>query len=123
MTTTACAPSGNWWAGSISSCTTLKVEETHAAQVTPGGVNILDSAAVEDVLILRDEPAEMAWGVERTVVGTSGRPSDRALVWRTTQPPIVPPSSTAVASYSCTEVCAISSQLPVPEFPVPESPV
>ena len=67
--------------------------------LTPGGVNILDSAAIEDVLMLRDEPAEMAWGVERTVVGASGRPMDRALAWRTTQPPIVPPSSTAVAAY------------------------
>jgi hypothetical protein len=67
--------------------------------LTPGGVNILDSAAIEDVLMLRDEPAEMAWGVERTVVGTSGRPVDRALAWRTTQPPIAPPSSTAAAAY------------------------
>ena len=33
--------------------------------------------------MLRDEPAEMAWGVERTVVGASGSPLDRALVWRT----------------------------------------
>jgi hypothetical protein len=67
--------------------------------LTPGGINILDSAAIEDVLLLRDEPAEMAWGVERTVVGVSGRPTDRALAWRTTQPPIPPPSSTAMAAY------------------------
>jgi hypothetical protein len=67
--------------------------------LTPGGINILDSAAIEDVLLLRDEPAEIAWGVERTIVGASGSPTDRALAWRTTQPPIAPPSSTAVAAY------------------------
>ena len=67
--------------------------------LTPGGVNILDSAPIEDVLMLRDEPAEMAWGVERTVVGASGHPFDRALAWRTTQPAIVPPLSTAAAFY------------------------
>lgn len=65
--------------------------------LTPGGVNILNSAAVEDVLMLRDEPAEMAWGVERTVVGASGSPTDRALVWRTTQPLVAPPGSSAPA--------------------------
>jgi hypothetical protein len=67
--------------------------------LTPGGINILDSAAIEDVLLLRDDPAEMAWGVERTIVGASGRPTDRALAWRTTRPPIAPPSSVAVAAY------------------------
>ena len=65
--------------------------------LTPGGINILNSAAVEDVLMLRDEPAEMAWGVERTVVGASGSPTNRALVWRTTQPLVAPPGSSAPA--------------------------
>lgn len=65
----------------------------------PAGVNILDSTAIEDVLMLRDEPSEMAWGVERTVVGASGKPTDRALAWRTTQPAIPPPSANAIAAY------------------------
>jgi len=72
---------------------------TNLLVLTPGGVNILDSTAIEDVLMLRDEPAEMAWGVENTVIGASGTPTDRALVWRTTQPAIVPPSANAVAAY------------------------
>jgi hypothetical protein len=59
--------------------------------VTPGGVSILDSSAIEDVLMLRDEPAEMAWGIERDIVGASGEIKDRALAWRTTQPHIPPP--------------------------------
>jgi hypothetical protein len=72
---------------------------TNLLVLTPGGINILDSTAIEDVLMLRDEPAEMAWGVENTVAGASGSPTDRALVWRTTQPPVVPPSAGAVAAY------------------------
>jgi hypothetical protein len=64
-----------------------------------GGVNILDSSAIEDVLMLRDEPAEMAWGVERTAVGASGSPTDRALIWRTNQPVVPPASANAVAAF------------------------
>ena len=67
--------------------------------LVPGGVNILDSVAIEDVLLLRDEPAEMAWGVERTVVGASGGSTDRALLWRTAQPPVQPTPANAVAAY------------------------
>lgn len=83
--------------------------------LTPGGVDILDSAAIEDVSMLRDEPAEMAWGVENTVVGASGSPTDRALVWRTTQPPIVPPSANAVAAYRLGSI--------VPDYWIPFLPV
>jgi len=83
--------------------------------LAPGGVNILDSAAIEDVSMLRDEPAEMAWGVERTVVGASGSPLDRALVWRTTRPAVVPPSSTAIAAYRLGSI--------VPDYWIPFLPV
>jgi hypothetical protein len=85
--------------GPIATSVSASLAALNLLVLTPGGVNILDSAAIEDVLMLRDEPAEMAWGVEGTVVGTSGRPIDRALAWRTAQPPIVPPLSTAVAAY------------------------
>jgi len=67
--------------------------------LTGGGVNILDGDPIEDVLLLRDEPAEMAWGVERTVVGPSGFPFDRALAWRIAQPPSVPPSGSTIPAY------------------------
>lgn len=82
--------------------------------LTPGGVNILDSAAIEDVLMLRDEPAEMAWGVEHTFVGASGTPTDSALVWRTTRPPVVPPTAN-VPSYRLGSV--------VPDYWIPFLPV
>jgi hypothetical protein len=59
--------------------------------VPPAGLATLDSAPIEDVLLLRDEPAEMAWAVERKAVGFSGLVVDRGLAWRTTQPPVPPP--------------------------------
>jgi hypothetical protein len=67
--------------------------------LTPGGVGTLDGPAIEDVLLLRDEPAEMAWGVERTAVGPSGVPIDRGLLWRASQPPVTPPSASAPPKY------------------------
>lgn len=41
----------------------------------------LHGAHVEDVLLLRDELANMSWAVERTVEGPTGRPFDRAEAW------------------------------------------
>ena len=37
----------------------------------------LESAPIEEVLLMRDETANMAWGVERVVAGPLGRPIDR----------------------------------------------
>jgi len=51
------------------------------------------------VLLLRDELANMAWGIERTVVGASGQPVDRTLMWRTAAPPATPPSGADVQQY------------------------
>jgi hypothetical protein len=64
----------------------------HVLWVTPGAVAPVDGSAVEDVLLLRDELANMVWGIERTVMGAAGDPVDRTLVWRTSAPPLPPPS-------------------------------
>jgi hypothetical protein len=45
--------------------------------VPPSVVGLLDGAAIEEVLYLRDEMASMAWAVERTVEGPSGAPRSR----------------------------------------------
>jgi hypothetical protein len=74
-------------------------EAANLLLVTPSGVGTLESTALEDVLLLRDEPAEMGWGVERTAVGPSGNRVDRGLVWRTAQPPVEPPSNAAIPKY------------------------
>jgi len=42
----------------------------------------LESRPLEEVLLLRDELANLAWGVERVVAGPAGRPMNRAEVWQ-----------------------------------------
>ena len=67
--------------------------------LTSSAVAPIDSATLEDVLLLRDELANMAWGIERTVVDASGQPMDRTLLWRTAAPPATPPSGAAIQQY------------------------
>jgi hypothetical protein len=67
--------------------------------VTPGAVAPSDGAAIEDVLLLRDELANMVWGVERTAVHTTGAPVDRALAWKTAAPAPSPPVAGAPLNY------------------------
>ena len=84
--------------------------------ISPSAVAALDGAAIEDVLLLRDELAEMAWGVERTAIGASGFPLDRGLAWRTAQPPASPPSANGLPKYQ------LGSTVPdywIPFLPVP----
>lgn len=45
--------------------------------VPPGAVALQDGTPVEEVLFLRDEMANMCWGVERSVQGPSGAARDR----------------------------------------------
>ena len=67
--------------------------------LTPGAVATVDGSAIEDVLLLRDEPANLAWGIERTVPGASGQPLDRTLEWRMNAPPPAPSSGDTVPDY------------------------
>jgi hypothetical protein len=67
--------------------------------VAPSAVATLDGAAIEDVLLIRDELADMAWGIESTAVGRSGLPTDRALAYRTSVPAVPPPSGDALLRY------------------------
>jgi hypothetical protein len=46
--------------------------------VSPSAVGVHDGPAFEEVLFLRDEMANMAWAVERTVQGASGAGRDRS---------------------------------------------
>ena len=65
----------------------------------PSAVAPLDSSAIEDVLLLRDELANVAWGIERTVVGGSGQPLDRTLEWRINAPAVSPPTGDPIPHY------------------------
>ncbi|MEU2613908.1 hypothetical protein ABZ570_20325 [Micromonospora sp. NPDC007271] len=60
----------------------------------------LDSAPVEEVRLGRDETANLAWAIERTVTGATGRPIDRtAQVGRAAVPPR-PPADADVPALS-----------------------
>src|SRR6266478_2848255 len=67
--------------------------------LTPGAVAPQDSSAIEDVLLLRDELAGLVWGIERTVIGSSGLPLDRAVEWRINAPTPGPPSGDPALLY------------------------
>ncbi len=67
--------------------------------LTPSAVVPLDSPAIEDVLLLRDELASLVWGIERTVLGASGLPLDRTLEWRMNAPATAPPSGDPTLHY------------------------
>jgi hypothetical protein len=87
----------------------------HLLVVTPGAVAPTDGTAIEDVLLLRDELANMVWGVERTAVGAAGGPVDRALAWKTTLPAPAPPMIGAPLRYRLGST--------VPDYWVPFLPV
>jgi hypothetical protein len=67
--------------------------------LTPGAVGPISGPAFEDVLLLRDELANEAWGIEQTVAGASGLPLDRALEWRMKAPVTPPASGDSVLQY------------------------
>lgn len=97
--------SGKWRMFSISPDPLAPPVLSTAAQpplpllLTPGAVAPVDSSAIEDVLLLRDELANLVWGVERTVLGASGQPLDRTLEWRINAPAAPPPSGDPTPQY------------------------
>jgi hypothetical protein len=88
---------------------------THPLLLPPGAVSIVDGSPVEEVMVLRDELANMVWGIERTVSGASGQPYDRTTVWNTSLPVVPPPSAGALPSYRLGST--------VPDYWVPFLPV
>jgi hypothetical protein len=84
--------------------------------IPPSAATSVDGAAIEDVLLLRDELAAMAWGIERTICGPSGQPYDRATAWNISLPVVPPPSANAMPQYR------LGSNVPdfwIPFLPVP----
>ncbi len=57
----------------------------------PVVAGVVESRPVEDVLMIRDEVANLAWGVEVRIEGASGRPVDRAALARANRPPAPAP--------------------------------
>ena len=79
----------------------------------------LESPAVEDVLLIRDEMANMAWAIERTVEGASGRPVDRFEAYQEKRRQEPPPEEPATED--TTAVYNLASTVPdhwIPLLPV-----
>jgi hypothetical protein len=88
----------------------------HLLVLTPSAVVPTDGPAVEEVLLLRDESANMVWGVERMAVGPAGLPVDRALAWKTALP--LAPAATIGAPLSY-RLGATVPEYWIPFLPVP----
>ena len=71
----------------------------HVLVLVPNAVGAVDGSAIEDVLLMRDELANMAWGVESMALGRSGLPIDRQLAYRTSVPPPVAPAQGSMPLY------------------------
>jgi hypothetical protein len=92
-------PSGAWRMFGISPGATAGATGSPAdvLLVAPALASGLQGRAVEEVLLLRDETANLAWAVERAVEGENGLPVDRAgaaYERRADPPPPAPPSDT-----------------------------
>jgi hypothetical protein len=61
--------------------------------LAPTLMRTVEGKPLEEVLFLRDEMANLAWGVEGTVEGPSGRAVDRRQVYAERQPSVPAPSS------------------------------
>jgi hypothetical protein len=69
----------------------------HRLLVPPTLARGLASDPIEQILLVRDEPANMAWGIERVFQGASGAPIDRAS--ETIAAPPAPTSTLAPLQY------------------------
>jgi len=94
---------GNWRMFNPSSDTAAAVTPpaatAHPLLLSPSAVAPLDGSAIEEVLLLRDELANMVWGIERTVSGASGQPFDRTTAWNISLPSSPPPAADALPHY------------------------
>ena len=75
--------------------------------LTPTLANVIEGAPVEDVRFIRDEMANLAWAVERTVESPTGRAVDRYEAYQDEQlaqaEPAQPPPATAPAAAPMSE--------------------
>ena len=88
-------------------------EPRDALLVAPALVSKLEGRAIEDVLLLRDEMANMAWAVERNVEGAHGLPVNRAASDYERGPEPPPPSAS-----SDTLIYRLRTEVPHHWFPL-----
>jgi hypothetical protein len=85
------APNGEWGMFGLSRADGLR---DGALLIAPALAASLQGRDVEEVLLLRDEAANLAWAIERAVEGEHGLPADRAQAAYEASPPAstAPPS-------------------------------
>jgi hypothetical protein len=94
--TAAASPDGRW---RMFTLTDADGAATDGLLIPPGAVAVQDGPAVEEVLFLRDEMANMAWAVERSVQGPSGAARERARERDDPRPPNPGPVERAQLDY------------------------
>jgi len=90
-------PSGGWRMFGISPPATASAAgpPADALLVAPALASSLQGRPLEDVLLLRDETANLVWAVERAVEGENGLPVDRAAAAYAQAPGPPPPATPA----------------------------
>lgn len=73
--TATVSPDGHWRMFTIAFADGAAID---GLLIPPGAVAVQDGPAIEEVLFLRDEMANMAWAIERIVQGPSGMGRDRS---------------------------------------------
>jgi hypothetical protein len=94
-----------------------------AILVPPSLGPILQSAPVEEVLLLRDEMANLAWGVENIFEGRSGIPVNRRDAWENAHPAPQHATATAAAAVGGSSPAIYRFATEVPDYWVPLVPV
>jgi hypothetical protein len=94
--TTVVSPDGHWRMFTI---TGREGGTLEGLLIPPGAVSVQDGPALEEVLFLRDEMANLVWAVERSVQGPSGAARDRARERDEPRPPNPGPVERAQLDY------------------------
>jgi hypothetical protein len=90
------APEGEWGMFGISRADGLPEAALLIAPTLAAGLQGRD---IEDVLLLRDEAANLAWAIERATEGEDGRPADRAQAAYEAVPFTPPPAAAGTLPY------------------------
>jgi hypothetical protein len=98
---------------------TLAAASPDLLLLPPARAGALSGSPVEEVLFLRDELANLAWAVEKLVVGPVGLPLDRAEAYARRRPESEPLAERAAAAEP--DVYRLAS--PVPDYWVPLLPI